>query len=257
MLEASLNVHVGSLGLEVVAYSSGHGLWVAPQASADHRTVQAARRARRAQHFMAVPMPERAVDLDTAFRIDDDSGAHAARVAARVQALAATDTRRLDYEGLQNVDVEAMSCSVWREWKDSLTAEQRSLLAVWRGGAVKTPTRFFEGWRARAQGLQACRHCPCPRASARHLWAECPRLETHRRCLAREYGLPPNWWLQQPRCTAKSGWVTFAAGSTCQRRALGAIAACRLGIQVVLEGAAMTVAAVDGGAAGAVPESAG
>ena len=71
------------------------------------------------------------------------------------------------------------------------------------------------------------------RDSARHMWAECSRFQEVREALQKEFCIPPGWWCKQPRRTAKSGWVTFSAGSTVEERSSRMVAACKLGVEVV------------------------
>ena len=70
-------------------------------------------------------------------------------------------------------------------------------------------------------------------ASARHLWAECPKYDRLRASLQVEYGLDAGWWQRQPRVTAKSGWVTYTAAGTPDGRLKALLAANRLGIIIV------------------------
>ena len=72
-------------------------------------------------------------------------------------------------------------------------------------------------------------------ASARHLWAECPQYDRLRAQLQEELGLDAGWWLKQPRVTAKSGWITYAAAKSRDGRLKALIAANRLGVIIVEE----------------------
>ena len=48
--------------------------------------------------------------------------------------------------------------------------------------------------------------------------------------------LPPgmaDWWLTQPRCTAKTGWVTRSCHAIPEERARLQVAACKLGILIL------------------------
>ena len=108
----------------------------------------------------------------------------------------------------------------------------RTSLRIWRGGAVRTPTR----WHFRAVGnakLCACPFCGHARASARHFWQECHRLDAMRSELELEYGIQTAWWLAQPACTSKSGWVTTHAHVNAAQRVRMQIASCRLGIAII------------------------
>ena len=104
------------------------------------------------------------------------------------------------------------------------------MLRVWRAGATWTPAR-----RYRTPERQRCPHCGYAHASARHWWAECPRFDADRARLAA--ALPPgmaDWWLTQPRCTAKTGWVTRSCHAIPEERARLQVKACELGI-IILE----------------------
>ena len=48
------------------------------------------------------------------------------------------------------------------------------------------------------------------------------------------YNIRPSWWGQQPRCTAKTGWITTAAHAEGSWRAALQVAACKLGIARVV-----------------------
>ena len=80
-----------------------------------------------------------------------------------------------------------------------------------------------------------CPHCGKEMASARHLWAECPQYDRLRAQLQEELGLDAGWWLKQPRVTAKSGWITYAAAKSRDGRLKALIAANRLGVVIVEE----------------------
>lgn len=194
------------IDLEVVAYGET-GLWLAPAAAADARVtaaaataaVEAARDA--ARECAAVPA---CPDGRPVFRPALPAGAHAARVAARVVCLAGARPQRHDVEGLDRADVELLSHPRWKRWTRSLAPQRALALRVWRGGAVLTPTRR---WYQRVEAWSACPWCDHPRASARHFFAECPRLDRVRAWLSEAHGLPAGWWAAQPRAVAKTGWM--------------------------------------------------
>ena len=183
------------------------------------------------------------------------------RVAARAQVLQERAGKRngcarYDEEGLAAVDIAAQSESAWTKWRRKLTLEERSMLSIWRGGAVKTRTRLHfkeaqgasEKAAAVARGDVSARGTPVrpgvlkliqcsfgckAEESARHLWAECPRYEGCRKALEEEYNIPPSWWEEQPRCTACTGWITLGSAPTRPQRSARQVAACRLGIAIV------------------------
>ena len=78
-----------------------------------------------------------------------------------------------------------------------------------------------------------CPHCGAEKASARHLFAECPHYDTLRAALQQKHGLDDGWWARQPRVTAKSGWVTYGAARTVDGRVHAPLATNCLGIRIV------------------------
>ena len=230
LLRAAVGAHAASLRLEA-SWSALGDLWVRPVAGADSRAISAAEKASANTAIVAVanstPVPP-AGSFDPA----SPAGAHALRVCARVQALAAVRVSRNDCDGFDSADIEASSSAAWQAWMHSLSSDDRTSLRIWRGGAVRTPTRrhFRAGGDMK---LCACPFCGHARASARHFWQECPRLDAMRHELEVEYGILPAWWGAQPSCTSKSGWVTTRAHESPIQRARMQIAACRLGIAII------------------------
>jgi hypothetical protein len=205
VIREAVSVHASTLQLTVARFDAS-GLWLHAAPGALPGIAAAVARA----------APEAAQDAQSrgegavhgAFRPVLPAGGHAARVAARIVCLhGATRTRR-DVEGLERVDVELTSSRAWKEWRGGLSLEQRTALSVWRGGAVMTPTRR---WSQRDAARARCPWCPEPHCSARHLWAECPRLDARRAELAQRHGLQHGWWARQPRCVSKSGWLPRGA----------------------------------------------
>ena len=176
------------------------------------------------------------------------AGLHAVRIIARTKALAnvvpytgyhvgplvkkSLRKGRLDGEGIERIDLEASSSPKWKTYvAECIRTGCHGKLGIWRHGAVWTPTRrHFD--RGPCAHLMVCR-CGHPHASARHYWAECPKLSGLRDILSAKYSIPDGWWLQQPRCTSKTGWITFGAATTAARRVELQIAACRMGIAIV------------------------
>jgi hypothetical protein len=70
----------------------------------------------------------------------------------------------------------------------------------------------------------------------RHYWAECPVYGRARDDLSLRYGVPIAWWTAQPRVTAKSGWITVAAGPTVEARARLQVAAARMALVIFTAG---------------------
>jgi hypothetical protein len=226
MLEACMKAHARKLQLIVVSLNGG--LWVRPQAGADWRIGQAAREA---NAICRDQRPRVVAAQPTAFRADTAVGLHAVRVCARAVALSTVNAKRLDAEGVERVDIEAQSAKAWSSWVKGLTPQERKFLAIWRAGAIWTPTRRW--FRPGASPLQTCcLFCGAEAASARHLWTVCAHFAAARRGLEREFQIEPRWWLAQPRVTAKSGWVTLEAGGDTRRRAQLQVVACRLGILI-------------------------
>ena len=58
---------------------------------------------------------------------------------------------------------------------------------------------------------------------------------------SRAWGVAPDWWAAQPRCTAKSGWITLAAADTVAQRARCQVAACTVGIEHVATDGTVTM----------------
>ena len=137
---------------------------------------------------------------------------------------------RNDVDGIEKADVEALSSPLWKQWKNSLSVEQTWELAIWRGGAVWTPTRRFSN-----SSSSACPWCPELCASARHFFANCPKFEDQRNSLSAEFDIPADWWRHQPRVTAKSGWITEIASASAGERARMQIPAALMGMAIITE----------------------
>ena len=159
---------------------------------------------------------------------------HMLRTAARGAALATTQRKREDAEGVEDIDLAASASPRWKAFLRELNAADEQALRIWRGGAIGTPTRRH--WRPLTSGadaaLAACPHCGAAGASARHFFVECGRYAAMRAQLAEEYSLDPGWWAAQPRVTSKTGWITYAAAATPEGRSAAQIAACRLGLRI-------------------------
>jgi hypothetical protein len=221
-LQAAVNQHAAAIGLRVRQWSAQWGLVLEIPDGGDVRTRRAAMVAASAEGLDFV-----AEFGQRAFRPAAPAGAHAARVAARVEASRIIAKTRNDAEGADDIDIEAQSHPVWVGWRRSLKAEQKRQLTVWRQGAVWTPTRR---WRN-----GSCGWCGAEWASARHLWAECPHLAPQRRRIEEIAGLPPHWWSVQPTITSKSGWITLGAAPSAKQRAWFQVAAAEMGLVVAEE----------------------
>ena len=223
MLMECFRAHVEKLGLRLLSVQEG--LWVAPEAAADDRMQNAARKARQQGTKNFPPEARREA---TAFRADEGPGLHAARICARVKALKQVRSSRFDAEGTEEVDVEAQSDSYWKQWKKSLTAEETKLLSIWRAGAASTPTRRWYGREGASSQDTCCPFCGAEAASARHLWADCRHFKETRQALQLEFGFGSRWWAQQPRVTAKTGWITQGRGGGKRP-----VAACKLALRIL------------------------
>ena len=158
-----------------------------------------------------------------------EQGRHALRLLARLRCLEQVSQTRYDCEGLLHADLHILSDSKWQAWVASLQADQRLYLRIYRGGAVTSPTR-----RAHRPGETGiCDLCGQEQASFRHYWAFCRHFHVHRQQLCERFSLDLDWFQAQPRCTAKSGWVTFSAAATAARRVDLQIATSILGIAII------------------------
>ena len=132
--------------------------------------------------------------------------------------------------------------------------------AVWRGGAIWTPTRRYlspndqRGPEATPSQLEeqhppptslrvqaatnaaiACAYCGYRKASSLHLMAYCPRFLNVRTMHARMFdeNATGDLFSRLPECTVKSAWVTKGAHSNPTRRVELQIILARLGLAVL------------------------
>ncbi|CAE8677334.1 unnamed protein product, partial [Polarella glacialis] len=221
---AAVEQHAEVLGLKVV-HADSEGVLVQPTDLRERRPRDIARRTALEQDLSL----EARRKWPSAFRANCELGQHTCRVFARRAALQKCAASRHDVEGVEDVDVEVLSDRRWHQWKAQLSDEQKKALRHWRAGVVAAPSRQ----QGNPNRSTDCPHCGAQMASARHLWAECPRHARFRATLQEEYGLDDGWWMRQPRVTAKSGWVTYAASRTREGRLKALLAANRLGIIIV------------------------
>ena len=153
MLHAAVRCHAARLQFSA-SWNSEGSLRICPCADADPLVVRAAGKASGdgSRHFcLAIP-----------------AGALALRSAARATALSfarcSPSRERQDPEGLEDADVEITSTLTWIRWAKTLDAADRIRLRIWRGGAVRIPTRRHRGER----GLRFYLYCAYPNVSARH-----------------------------------------------------------------------------------------
>ncbi|CAE8591885.1 unnamed protein product [Polarella glacialis] len=142
---------------------------------------------------------------------------------------------RFDAEGIDSVDVEAQSHHKWKQFLKENNADPHTamLLNVWRHGAIHTATRRWHKPGQCNAHLMVCRLRGAALDSARHRWAECPGYADVWLQLSVAYGISEEWWTAQPRCTAKSGWITRMAAATVEERANLQVAACKMGMAVM------------------------
>jgi hypothetical protein len=168
------------------------------------------------------------------FHANSELGRHVLRTAARAKLLQKVERSRADAEAASEVDIEANTGTKLRKWVAQMSVEDKRAFSVWRGGAAWTPSRRY--WKNRPLEDQDAKvWCPCGQAvgSARHYFAECEFFAEVRAGISAEWGIPPAWWATQPRVTSKTGWVTFGAADTKDRRIELAIAASQMGIRIV------------------------
>ena len=75
-----------------------------------------------------------------------------------------------------------------------------------------------------------CWHYSCSHSFIR---LNSSRYDKERKELERSYKIPASWWKQQPRVTAKSGWITEEAARDVGERARRQVAACALALSVM------------------------
>ncbi|CAE8585797.1 unnamed protein product [Polarella glacialis] len=221
---AAVEQHAEVLGLKVV-HADSEGVLVQPADLRERRPRDIARRTALEQDLSL----EARRKWPSAFRANCELGQHTRRVFARRAALQKCTASRHDVEGVEDVDVEVLSDRRWHQWKAQLSDEQKKALRHWMAGVVAAPSRQ----QGNPNRSTDCPHCGAQMASARHLWAECPRHARFRATLQEKYGLDDGWWMRQPRVTANSGWVTYAASRTREGRLKALLAANRLGIIIV------------------------
>ena len=201
-----------AIGLELVGYDADKGLGIRAPPNDDCRILAA-----------FLPLSDAQGTLWSA----SDGAPHAIRAACRIRLLSGATASRLDVEGIHQVDIHAASSTSYVKWRSKLGQEDRRLLVVFRGGASKSLTR----------GGSAHEECPlCGRKvfpSMRHMWAECSGFALDRRRISREAAVPARWWKNQPRVTAKSGWIVLSAAGCARRRGELLVAASKMGITIL------------------------
>ena len=185
-----------SLGLDLVQHCTDRGLLVRIQDNDDHRIAKVTSAAR---------------GRKKAFWTGSREAEHALRAVARVHALQSVALSRWDADGINDADVDVTSSAPWKEWHSRLDFHDQALVKIFRAGAVHSSTR---AQRDRSKGFEPCKYCGYHTPSFRHWWAECPRFQADRNAAAAASPLllfPAGFWTSAPKCTAKSGWITYAA----------------------------------------------
>ena len=163
-----------------------------------------------------------------------DKGAeHAVRACCRIRLLNTSMSSRNDYEGMARVDVDTSSTKPWLDFVKGLITDERKALSILRSGAIHTQTRRCRTGRLPSDPQILCVLCDQPLPSARHLWAECAGTQSLRLEIGRQYRVPQTWWLNQPRVTAKSGWITLDAARDSSRRGVLQACSCAMGIKLI------------------------
>ena len=159
---------------------------------------------------------------------DQPNALHALRIVARARALAQAASTRLDTEGIGTVDLEATSTQPWKSFWKSLSREQRNLVTIFRAGATSTATR------RRLVQQPECHLCGMSQfPSTRHLLAECHHFDAARSAINTKFALSNAWWLRLPRVSSKSGWITFDAHRSQERRGEMQVAINSLAIEIM------------------------
>ena len=161
---------------------------------------------------------------------DQPKALHALRITARARALAQAASTRLDTEGIGRVDLEASSTRPWKSFWKGLSREQRNLVTIFRAGAMSTATR------RRLVQLPECHLCGMSEfPSTRHLLVECRHFDAARSAINTKFALSNAWWLRLPRVSSKSGWITFEAHRSQERRGELQVAINSLAIEIMCD----------------------
>ena len=232
-LDNSVNRLALQLGFRLVAIDVAEGIVLTGGRTTHPQVLEPIGNARLADENMH--RPHYWFDLSTA------AGQHVLRLAARRLLLNTIAAGRNDREGNHLIDLAVQSDSNWCKWCNSLDDLHKCLLAIWRGGAIFTPTRRHSGaqdnnYQPRLGSTAAdlcCPYCPEQLCSARHWWTNCPRFNNSRRRLCEEHELDNAWWNAAWRVTSKSGWITTDVSRNRRIRVAMQIAACKLGIEII------------------------
>ena len=209
-LEHNFKQFLGAVGLEFVAFDAERGVrFRRGEEETDRRVLRAFGRRR-------------------LYWSSEEMAPHLLRQVCRARALNLVKRTRFDAEGVEDVDLEVLSCKPWQLFRDSLSDEQAPLLHIFLCGAVSTQTRKSGA----AEDICAfCGERVIP--SMRHLVVECEHFSAYRRQLRSIYAIPNGWWEGQPRVLVKLGWITCGAHPQLVRRVELQVAVCRMGLVVV------------------------
>ena len=143
LASATLHKAAAQFSCEIAHASPEHGVWLRPYPNTDQRFIERAAVAASRSHW---PPTVDQTRLRGAFQADTSEGLHTLRTAARASLLktrTAASKRRFDEEGLDDIDTEASSHPLWKDYVRKLNFRMKAQLDIWRGGAVWTPTRRF------------------------------------------------------------------------------------------------------------------
>ena len=232
-LNNSINNLALLLGFRLICINADEGIVLSGGPTTHPQVLEAIGNARLADEHM--DFPHYWFDPSTA------AGQHVLRLAARRLLLNSIAAGRHDREGSHLIDLPAQSDYYWRKWCNSLDDNQKRYLAIWRGGAIRTPTRRHSGaphnnYKPRAGSTiddLRCPYCPEQRCSSRHWWTNCPRFHDYRQQLCAEHEPDPSWWNAAWRVTSKSGWITTDLAQRRRVRVEMQIAACKLGVEII------------------------
>ena len=163
------------------------------------------------------------------FPVTAGAGMHALRQIGRLALLHTVVRKRLDCEGIDNIDIEASSSKTWMAWMRKLNDIPKHLLRIFRCGAIRSPSRSTSNY-----DVPLCPHCNAAVfPSARHLVAECSKWHHTRMAILTKCGIANVDLPSLPRCTTKSGWVTFDASVYAGLRIQIRIGVCEVALAIM------------------------
>ena len=233
-----------------VVMRNDEGVWIGATADADSRIRGWLQNTAARQQVWP---PDGSGPID-ALRAHSGAGRHLCRLAARCKVLSRLSIKRHDAPGYDTIDIEASSHPIWSRWVKGLDSKRAAALLTRRYGLVITATRIAH-MCPHLDAPLSCPYCDHGIGDARHLFVECRHFDAARARAATvaidlaapdndvdggmDFDLDPLWWSRQPRCTAKSGWITFASAPLPRERAAAQVAAGIVGIEIVQAGWAL------------------